>query len=338
MKLYQPQVIFSFLSLSLLVFSLLSATAEAYCNSHHKKVLFKIKEALGNPYVLISWNNNLDCCEWNNLECDETTRRVISISVMNSDIVGPIPDAVGDLPYLQTLLFHKNPNLTGEIPIAITKLTQLRYLWLSWNNLTGLVPSFISQLKNLEYINLAFNQLTGSIPPELSSLPKLGYLGLDRNKLTGSIPESFSSINVTDFYLILSHNQLSGPIPKSLSNVKFAKIDLSRNHLVGDAFMLFRNNSPSDFSADLSRNNLSFDLSKTVFPTRLIYLDLNHNNIYGSIPHQLANIELQFFNVSYNRLCGKIPTGGTGRLQSRFDEYCYFHNKCLCGAPLPSCK
>jgi hypothetical protein len=22
----------------------------------------------------------------------------------------------------------------------------------------------------------------------------------------------------------------------------------------------------------------------------------------------------------------------------RFDEYCYAHNKCLCGSPLPACK
>ncbi|KAK6941885.1 Leucine-rich repeat-containing N-terminal, plant-type [Dillenia turbinata] len=329
--------ILSLIFLSFLIFSLLSKTAEAYCNSHDKKVLFKIKEALGNPYVLASWTNDLDCCDWYCLECDPNTHRVNNLYITKSNITGPIPAAVGDLPYLESLEFHKNPNLTGGIPKEITKLTRLRMLWLSWNNLTGPVPSFISQLKNLEDVDLAFNQFTGSIPSELSSLPKLSYLGLDRNKLTGEIPESFGNFNATDFYLILSHNQLTGPIPRSLFNVKFAKIDFSRNHLVGDAYMLFRNNSPSDLSVDLSRNNFTYDFSKTDIPTRLVNLDVNHNKIYGSIPQQLANNELQFLNVSYNRLCGQIPTGGTGRLQE-FDEYSYFHNKCLCGAPLPACK
>lgn len=88
--------------------------------------------------------------------------------------------------------------------------------------------------------------------------------------------------------------------------------------------------------ADLSRNLLEFNMSKLDFPKSLIYLDLNHNKIFGSLPVELTAVDfLQFLNESYNRLCGQIPEGG--RLQ-RFDMYSYFHNKCLCGSPLPSCK
>jgi hypothetical protein len=66
----------------------------------------------------------------------------------------------------------------------------------------------------------------------------------------------------------------------------------------------------------------------------LTSLDLNHNKVYGKLPQGLTALNFQFFNVSYNRLCGQIPVGGT--LQS-FDIYEYFHNKCLCGSPLPKC-
>ncbi|KAF2589409.1 hypothetical protein F2Q70_00040977 [Brassica cretica] len=66
--------------------------------------------------------------------------------------------------------------------------------------------------------------------------------------------------------------------------------------------------------------------------TELPYLILSHNQLSGSIPKSLGNIDFQSFNVSYNRLCGLIPS-----LQG-FDYYTYFHNKCLCGAPLDSCK
>lgn len=99
--------------------------------------------------------------------------------------------------------------------------------------------------------------------------------------------------------------------------------------------MLFGANKTTQ-QLDVSRNLLAFDLSKVVFQTSLIALDLNHNQIYGSIPVGLTAVDfLQGLNVSYNRLCGEIPQGG--RLQ-RFDVDSYFHNKCLCGSPLPSCK
>ena len=151
----------------------------------------------------------------------------------------------------------------------------------------------------------------------------------------GTIPESFGSFPGEVPYLILSHNQLSGSIPKSLGNLDFNRIDFSRNKFTGDASMLFGANKTT-FSIDLSRNIFQFDLSRVVLHESLGVLDLNHNGITGSIPVQWTEYSLQILNVSYNRLCGPIPTGGS--LQ-RFDSYTYFHNKCLCGAPLDSsCK
>ncbi|GLT37163.1 hypothetical protein SLA2020_114970 [Shorea laevis] len=91
------------------------------------------------------------------------------------------------------------------------------------------------------------------------------------------------------------------------------------------------------FSVDLSRNMLEFDLSKVEIPKNFQILDLNHNRILGRIPVGFtADSNLQFFNGSYNRLCGEISV--EGKLQS-FDYSSYFHNnECLRGAPLPSCK
>lgn len=99
--------------------------------------------------------------------------------------------------------------------------------------------------------------------------------------------------------------------------------------------MLFGSNKTTQ-AVDVSRNLLAFDLSNVEFSTSLISLDLNHNKITGKIPVGLTAVDfLQGFNVSYNRLCGEIPQGG--RLQ-KFDVDAYFHNKCLCGSPLPSCN
>ncbi|KAL4339669.1 hypothetical protein GQ457_08G016420 [Hibiscus cannabinus] len=320
----------------LFISTFISPSLSKNCNPQDKKVLLKIKKALGNPYLLASWDPKTDCCDWYCLECNPDTHRVISLTLFSDDrLTGQIPAEVGDLPYLETLLFRHLPNLNGTIPPAIAKLKNLKTLRLSWTNLSGPVPEFLAQLKNLSYLDLSFNKLSGSIPSILSTLPNLDSLHLDRNRLTGSIPESFGNFPTRSLYLFfLSHNQLSGTIPASLANMDFNTIDLSRNMLQGDASVLFGSNKTT-FRIDLSRNMFQFDLSKLQFPNSLANLDLNHNKIMGSIPARLTELDLQFLNVSYNRLCGQIPVGG--RLQS-FDYSTYFHNRCLCGAPLESCK
>ncbi|KAF8398453.1 hypothetical protein HHK36_017381 [Tetracentron sinense] len=322
-----------FLLLSLFLFCLPSSTLSARCNANDKKVLMSIKKSLNNPYHLASWTSNTGCCDWYSVECDPNTNRIIALTIFQANISGQIPAAVGDLPYLETLIFRHITNLTGQIPPSIAKLKNLKMVRLSWTNLSGSVPGFFSQLPNLDYLDLSFNQLSGPIPASLSKLTKLNALHLDRNKLTGYIPDSFGKFsgNVPDLYL--SHNQLSGEIPKSFGNISFGTIDLSRNKLVGDASMLFNPNGSTQM-IDVSRNLLEFDLSKARFPKSLTNLDLSHNKIRGSLPAELTGLNLQLLNVSYNRLCGEIPSGG--KLQD-FDYTSYFHNRCLCGPPLANC-
>uniref|UniRef100_A0A0D3H208 Leucine-rich repeat-containing N-terminal plant-type domain-containing protein n=1 Tax=Oryza barthii TaxID=65489 RepID=A0A0D3H208_9ORYZ len=86
---------------------------------------------------------------------------------------------------------------------------------------------------------------------------------------------------------------------------------------------------------DLSWNRLEFDMTKVRFPHHLNYLDLSHNSIKGRVAKSLKDINLKFCNVSYNELCGEIPTG---RYMAYHGADCYVHNKCLCGSPLPPWK
>ncbi|KAI6696708.1 hypothetical protein NL676_016827 [Syzygium grande] len=320
------------LLLPLLSLSLLRPASAILCHPEDKEVLLRIKSALNNPYLLASWNPDVDCCHWYCLKCHYKTHRVISLFFLASDLPGQIPSAIGDLTYLQDLTLHKLSNFSGPIPKSFTKLKYLNYMTLSWLNLTGPIPSFLGQLKNLTYLNLSFNKLNGGIPDSLSTIPGLGYIGLDRNQLTGKIPASLANLKGNSLYLILSHNSLSGELPETFAGVDFGKLDLSRNMLQGDASLVFGRNK-STYYIDISRNQFAFDLSKVELNESLKTLDMNHNKIYGSIPKSMVSI--QFLNVSYNRLCGEIPVGG--QLQS-FDYSVYFHNRCLCGAPLASCK
>lgn len=325
------------LHLSLLISFLFSLSlSKELCNPQDKKVLLQIKKYYGSQYLLTSWSSDTDCCTtWNNVECDETTNRIVSLTIVSGELSGQIPAEVGDLPYLKRLRIHKLTNITGPIPPSIAKLTRLTFLDLSWLNISGPIPDFFSGFKDLIILDLSFNSLSGSIPSSLSLLPNVDGIRLDRNMLTGPIPESFGKFIGKVPEIWLSHNQLSGKIPASLGSVNFWRIDFSRNKLEGDASMFLGPNKTTQI-VDLSRNLLEFDLSKVVFPNTLEYLDINHNKIFGSIPTQMTQlVDLRFLNVSYNRLCGQIPEGG--KLQS-FDSSAYFHNRCLCGTPLLSCK
>ncbi|EXC30880.1 Polygalacturonase inhibitor [Morus notabilis] len=333
------KLIYNLLCFLLVLCSFIYPCLSELCHPQDKKALLQIKKGFNNPHVFSTWDPNTDCClHWRGVHCDEKNNRIETLEKYfgGGDLAGPIPPEIGDLPYLRTLWWHKQPNLTGPIPQSITKLKRLRYLVITWANLSGPIPDFLSEIKSLVSIEFSFNNLTGQIPSSLSRLPNLTGLVLDRNKLTGPIPDSFGEFQGSHFYLKLSHNQLSWKIPASLGNKDFNYVDLSWNKLEGGAAVLFGLNKTTQV-VDLSRNVLEFDMSDVEFPKSLVSLDMNHNRITGSLPVGMTALDnLRGFNVSYNRLCGEIPVGGN--LQS-FDYTAYFHNRCLCGAPLErSCK
>ncbi|XP_074306995.1 polygalacturonase inhibitor 1-like [Silene latifolia] len=333
----ETQLKFSLFLTSLIVFSCLlsySSSAEL-CDPKDKTALLQIKNRLGpNTTFFESWQPNTDCCKsWINVGCDDKTNRVKILTIgQNNELEGQIPPVVGDLIGLEQLWFNDMPGLTGPIPTSLSNLINLQELALARTNITGSIPPFLGRLKKLTTLDLSENRLSGPIPPSLSLLTNLQQLLLFKNQLIGSIPASFGSFK--SLVLIQAYeNLLTGPIPNSLSKVDLTWLDLSNNNLTGDASFLFGSNQKL-ILLNLSKNALSFDLSKVVFPKKLQGLDLSHNMIYGSLPKQLAQLPLELFNVSYNQLCGPIPTGNW---LNKFKADSFAFNKCLCGGPLAAC-
>ncbi|KAL6642067.1 hypothetical protein ACP70R_020248 [Stipagrostis hirtigluma subsp. patula] len=80
-------------------------------------------------------------------------------------------------------------NITGSIPVELTKLSGLVELRLDGNSFSGQIPDF-SGCRNLQYIHLENNQLTGELPPSLGDLPNLKELYVQNNKLSGQVPQA----------------------------------------------------------------------------------------------------------------------------------------------------
>jgi Leucine-rich repeat (LRR) protein len=311
------------------------------CNPDDKNALLQIKKQFGNPTKLSSWNPTTDCCNgtWEGVSCDTDTQtyRVNDLDLSDLDLPQPlpIPPSITNLAFLSILSLSRIPNLVGTIPPSISSLNKLHYLYFSHNNISGEIPNTLSQIKTLVTLDFSYNKLTGPLPDTISSLPNLVGITFDGNQLTGEIPESYGSFSNLFTSMTLSRNKLSGKIPASLSKLNLVIVDLSRNALEGDASVLFGSNKNTQ-KILLAMNSFSFDIGKVGLSKNLNGLDLRNNKIYGMLPEGLTELKfLHNFNVSYNNLCGEIPQGGNLK---RFDEYCYAHNKCLCGSPLPACK
>ncbi|KAL6619862.1 hypothetical protein ACP70R_035001 [Stipagrostis hirtigluma subsp. patula] len=298
----------------LLLSSFLVAAArfrEDSCHPDDQAALLAVKAALSNPGRLDYWASDDSCCGWEEVDCDEFTGRVVSLSVTGDHTVtGTIPDAVAGLVHLVSLELRYLSALYGPIPPAIGTLSNLSRLTISWTAVSGPVPPFLADLAALTDVNLSQNRLTGTLPPSLFSRAPPGE----------------------EIRLTLRHNDLYGGVPAEWSAVRFHTIDLSGNAFTGDASPLFGAAKPLGL-VDLSRNDFSFNFSGVELPEKLYSMDVSHNVIYGGIPAQVASLtDLDTFDVSYNQLCGEVP----GSLAS-FDVGMFEHNRCLCGAPLLPC-
>ena len=142
---------------------------------------------------------------------------VTRINLQRNNLSGGIPIELSALSKLSFLFLIRN-QLTGEIPAELGRLTNLERIHLRENQLTGGIPKELGDLSNLIRLEISYNQLTGEIPAELGKLSSLKLLLLHRNELSGEIPAQLGNLkNLTVFGL--NNNQLSGAIPEELGNM-----------------------------------------------------------------------------------------------------------------------
>ncbi|CAN6237175.1 unnamed protein product [Urochloa humidicola] len=243
--------------------------------------------------------------------CKNLTILLIGPNFINETM--PDDDNIDGFENLQALNIG-SCQLSGKIPLWISKLAKLEVLMLQGNRLSGPIPTWISSLNYLSYLDISNNSLTGQIPkaimlasektathfdPRIFDLlvydnnPSRQYrilvtvpktLDLSRNKLTGVIPPDIGQVKSL-LSLNISFNNLTGPIPPSICNL-----------------------------------------------AKLQELDLSNNNITGEVPAALENLHfLSKFNVSDNDLEGPIPTGGQF---ATFQNSSFGGNPKLCGSIL----
>jgi len=132
--------------------------------------------------------------------------RVTNLDIDNNNLVGVIPQEIGNLNAMSRLYLFIN-QLSDSIPHEIGNLTQLTHLYLRNNQLSGSIPPEIGNLTQLEYCYISKNQFTGSIPVEMNRWTQLKRLSIAQNQLTGLVlfdPDSLTNLE----HLDMDGNQL----------------------------------------------------------------------------------------------------------------------------------
>ncbi|XP_047324817.1 probable LRR receptor-like serine/threonine-protein kinase At3g47570 [Impatiens glandulifera] len=266
------------------------------------------------------------------------SRKITQFLLARNQISGSLPSSIGNLVNLRTIALHRN-QMTGSIPESIGELFSLQQLYLHTNRFSGEIPSSIGNLTSLSLIGLEENMLEGKIPTSFGNCSSLSGLDLSYNQLTGSLPKEIFGLSSLSFALAFQFNMLTGEIPEELG--KLANLEmlyLSGNKLSGKI--------PSTIGGCqvmeklyLNGNQLEGTIPSSLAQMKgLLELDLSMNNLSGMIPVILADLPIQYLNISNNMLEGEVPSEGVFKNISAFSVE---NNNKLCGGikelNLPHC-
>ncbi|KAK6272377.1 hypothetical protein POUND7_009460 [Theobroma cacao] len=272
----------------------------------------------------------------------ENSVQLTNLSLVNCNVVGPLPDFLGKLPSLVALKLSYN-RLSGEIPASFGE-SLMQILWLNDQDGGGMTGPIdvVAKMVSLTQLWLHGNQFTGTIPENIGNLTSLKDLNLNRNQLVGLIPESLANMELDN--LVLNNNQLMGPIPKfKAGNISYASnsfcqsepgiscapevtalLDFlsgmtyplnlasqwSGNEPCAGPWMGLSCNPKSQVSIiNLPRHNLSGTLSPAVAKLdSLIEIRLGGNSIHGTVPDNFTELEsLRTLDLSGNNLEPPFP-------------------------------
>lgn len=287
----------------------------ALSSDSDKSALLELKASLlDSSGVISSWSSrNTDHCSWFGVSCDSDSR-VVALNITGGNLGSLSCAKIAQFPLygfgITRVCANNSVKLVGKVPLAISKLTELRVLSLPFNELRGEIPLGIWDMEKLEVLDLEGNLITGSLPLEFKGLRKLRVLNLGFNEIVGAIPNSLSNCLALQI-LNLAGNRVNGTIPAFIGGFGDLRgIYLSFNKLSGSIPGEIGRSCEKLQSLEMAGNILGGNIPKSLGNcTWLQSLVLYSNLLEEGIPAEFGQLtELKILDVSRNSLSGRLPS------------------------------
>ncbi|KAF3434377.1 hypothetical protein FNV43_RR25480 [Rhamnella rubrinervis] len=329
---------------------------QPFCHDDESSALLRFKESFviaqtasryegAYPKVLQWSSETRNCCSWDGVECDEQTGNVIGLDLTSSCLFGSISSnsTLFSLLHIRKLSLADNNFNYSQIPAAITQLSGLTYLNLSYSNFYGQVPFEISNLHMLSYLDLSYNydpdseekflQLKNpSFKTLVSNLTRLEVLDFSSINISSEVPgllSNFTSLR----WLLLEDCELHGAFPTKIFHLPNLQVLIVKfNENLSGHFPEFHERNTllhlglrqTGFSGRLPSSIDKLDSLKILGITgcnfsgaiphslgklaKITELLLGKNNFIGPIPSSFQNLtQLTFLNLMQNKITGSIP-------------------------------
>ena len=247
---------------------------------------------------------------------------VKELDLNGNNLVGTLPEELGDLSYLEHFRIHYN-HLEGGFPASFWNLTELLVFAADYNgNFRGEILPAIGNMSRLRIFSAPWAGLEGPIPPEIGNLTELNYLLLGKNNLSGTLPKELGNCTKLEA-LGLFKNQITGPIPddwQQLTELRFLAVGYLPRRSDG-SWVNEPQQPQGPFPAWIGELR------------NLTQLKLYSAGLTGEIPESICNLtDIEFLLLDLNHLTGTIPTCMT-QLSSM-----YFFSMCdnFLEGPIPS--
>ncbi|XP_058204735.1 receptor-like kinase TMK3 isoform X1 [Rhododendron vialii] len=252
----------------------------------------------------------------------QDSSQLTTLSLMNCNLVGPLPDFWGTMPSLTSLKLALN-QISGALPASFGNLG-LQYLWLNGQSGRGMNGPIdvVASMVSLTSLWLHGNTFSGKIPANIGDLTFLKDFNVNSNDLVGLLPDSLADMQLNK--LDLNNNQFMGPVPKfkavnyTYSSNNFCQSDvgvLCAPEVMALLEFLDAVNYPSKLVSSWTGNDpcggqwlgVSCDANKKVSIINLV-----KSNLTGTLSPTIANIaSLTQISLSSNHLSGPIPKNWT---------------------------
>ncbi|XP_055807344.1 receptor protein kinase TMK1-like [Solanum dulcamara] len=249
----------------------------------------------------------------------QSSAQLTNLTLMNCNLVGSLPEFLGNMSSLDVLLLSKN-RLSGNIPGTFND-SELKMLWLNDQSGDGMSGSIdvVSTMRSLTSLWLHGNHFSGKIPKDIGNLTYLQDLNVNSNDLVGLIPESLANMPLG--HLDLNNNHFMGPIPNfKATNVSYQSNSFCQTKICAPEVMALLEfvdelNYPSKLVESWSGDNpcdgpwwgLSCDINQKV-----IVINLPKSNLSGTLSPSIAQLDsLTHIYLGSNNISGSIPSSWT---------------------------